>query len=184
MKISSIFLLVLLFSFCLGSCHHDCNHNGDCNHNTCECYDGWTGDECSIVYLELLSGDVLLGESTGDWTYFYTMVTDSPVSMTYQVTDGFLSDCDLYIRYNQFPTKNHHDYADSTWDDNVSIQIPHPQDGMWIAGIYNYLLCSYTITLNIEQTRSILLYLLFSFVFIFFFQNYYFYYLLQGANKY
>lgn len=83
------------------------------------------------------------------WIYFYTDITHNPSSLTYSLVDNLLGDCDLYVRYNDFPTKSHNDQSDTGWDSYSSVTIDHPDTGLWIAGVYNFLSCDFTISLEI-----------------------------------
>jgi hypothetical protein len=73
---------------------------------------------------------------SGDWTFFFTDVEGDPSSMTYRLEDSLLSDCDLYI---------------NGWGSESSITIDHPRNGVWVAGVYNFFSCSFTLSLTIEE---------------------------------
>ena len=69
--------------------------------------------------------------------------------MTYTLVDDFVGDCDIYVRYEDFPTKSHHDQSNTGWDSTSTVTIDHPQNGRWIAGVYNYFSCDFTLSLEI-----------------------------------
>lgn len=96
--------------------------------------------------------------------------------MTYSVVDHLGGDCDLYIRYTEFPSKSHHDYYDDSWDNEFSIQIYSPQQGNWIAGMYDFIGCEYDLSFTIEEERTNYLHsfnLFFKIIFIYIFPNFF-----------
>lgn len=46
-RIGLLLVCFAIFAVVFGSCHHDCNNNGECVSGSCSCYDNWTGSDCS-----------------------------------------------------------------------------------------------------------------------------------------
>ena len=105
----------------------------------------------SVAYLALNDGDSVEMSISGSWAYFYTSVDNNPSSMTYSLVDDIIGDCDMYLRLDDFPSKSHHDYSDSGWDSYSHITVDHPDQGLWILGIYNFLSCDFTLTFSMEN---------------------------------
>lgn len=105
------------------------------------------------------NGDAVHADIDGDWIFYYTTIDSTVSSMVYTMSDAILSDCDLYVRHEEFPSKNHYDYKDSGWDSTSSVHIDSPESGLWIAGVYNFVLCEFDLSLQITHTGLLFIFL-------------------------
>jgi len=89
--------------------------------------------------------------SSGSWIYYYTDISNSPNNMTYKFKDrNWFGDCDLYVRFNEFPTRSNYDYRDNSLDSNIKISIDQPQNGRWIVGVYDVFACSFDLKVTVQ----------------------------------
>eukprot|EP01104_Vermistella_antarctica_P003215 TRINITY_DN13387_c0_g1_i1.p1 TRINITY_DN13387_c0_g1~~TRINITY_DN13387_c0_g1_i1.p1 ORF type:complete len:602 (+),score=144.00 TRINITY_DN13387_c0_g1_i1:209-2014(+) len=160
MKPSNTIVLVCLVSLAAivvqAACPNDCSGNGACQSDgkTCECSEPYTGVDCSIYEMHLKDGttvDADVGRKM--WNYYDIAVAEGEASLTVNLVQTSSSgDCDVYIRKGDYPSKENYFTRDITSDASFSVDIDGPSEGTWYIGVYGFVSCSYTITVELAHS--------------------------------
>jgi len=152
-------LMKLLLGLCLVSAiveacllNSACSGNGACVSFSCVCNQGWTGDDCSIEIVPVNSGQTVT-QTLGDrkWIYYDITTQSADSAITFAVTQSnVVSDCDLYIQKDSFPSKSDYSQKDSSRDLIFDIRIEDPGSHVWYAGMYGFFDCSFSMTVTVE----------------------------------
>ena len=155
MKLYQILLITVLFSVLVQiisaqSCPNNCLGNGRCLSNgVCACNSGWTGNDCSLPVTTLTASNPL---STGSvdrsqWHYYQYTVSSASSPLVWQMNQtSNNADCDLYIQFSAFPSRDNYLVRDISTNPYVTLPIATPQLGTYIAGVYGWTACSYSIS--------------------------------------
>eukprot|EP01089_Gocevia_fonbrunei_P020315 TRINITY_DN7544_c0_g1_i1.p1 TRINITY_DN7544_c0_g1~~TRINITY_DN7544_c0_g1_i1.p1 ORF type:complete len:582 (-),score=24.50 TRINITY_DN7544_c0_g1_i1:32-1777(-) len=149
----NIFILFFFYST-YAACLNNCHNQGICNTTTniCQCYPNYYGDDCSIYIRNLPNGVTYPNQivDTRAWNYFVTTINSSS-SISYHLSTQS-GDCDLYVLYNNIPTRSHYDQRDLSPDANINLNVTSTKPGSYFLGIYGYTRCSYTIYANVSSS--------------------------------
>jgi len=131
-------------------CPNDCSHRGPCNGgNTCNCNPGYSGDYCQTRNAPLTNGAVDSGYVRyNSWNYYtYPTNSEDNLIVTLMETNEYeASDCDLYIKAGQNPTRFLYDYQEIGNNQNTSLSVNDPGQATWYIGVFGWSECSYSIT--------------------------------------
>ena len=145
MKGVILFLLVCFVVAIFASCPLECVH-GSCHDDECSCDSNYVGDDCSAYSETIEEGGVYSGEVDQTQWRFYPLETDDVETITWTLTlNSDNSDCDLYVNANKYPSLFDFVAANISILDTLTVTIPDAQPGNYIAGVYGFTDCSYTI---------------------------------------
>lgn len=128
-----------------------CGQHGTCRDNRCHCDSGYAGEDCTVETSSLSSGRPASGAlDQGDWAYFTFNVPPGRrwIFVVNETGTNENEDCDLYVKYSDYPTLSSFDYRDISLRENFSIEQDEGEEhpGLWVAGVYGYTQCHFLIT--------------------------------------
>jgi len=133
----------------ISSCPNGCSGHGTCANSICTCSAGWAGNDCSQASTVLQNGVDTPGQvAQNSWNYFSFF---APVSarldwVLRETGQASSEDCDLYIKYNAYPTLLLWDYSNDTKSSISEIIVPSTaQAGTWYAGVFGFTQCTYSL---------------------------------------
>eukprot|EP00010_Vexillifera_abyssalis_P000361 CAMPEP_0201552778 /NCGR_PEP_ID=MMETSP0173_2-20130828/17836_1 /ASSEMBLY_ACC=CAM_ASM_000268 /TAXON_ID=218659 /ORGANISM="Vexillifera sp., Strain DIVA3 564/2" /LENGTH=572 /DNA_ID=CAMNT_0047963323 /DNA_START=78 /DNA_END=1796 /DNA_ORIENTATION=+ len=136
------------------ACPNNCSGHGNCSASGhCSCSTGWTGEDCSVADLLLRSGSTLSSQHVDkrEWMYYHTSIVSSGSTITYDVSQtGSGGDCDLYVKFGDFPTRSNFDARDISTLSSFNVTLDEVDVGTMYAGVYGYQACSYSISVQVE----------------------------------
>jgi len=150
-------LLLALLSPCLGACPSNCNHHGDCRHDVCSCSAGWSGSDCSLYDVELVSGESYSDSlDTFTWHYYHVNVGvgTSGLNVTVRQTSDY-GDVDVYIQRGALPTQRSYLTSDTTTANYIELSVTNPGPGLYYVGLYGYWHVDYTLTVDVLSSCSV-----------------------------
>ena len=107
-----------------------------------------------------ISNGQTVTESLDDrqWIFYDISTSNTDSAITFSVIqNNIVSDCDLYIQYDSFPSKSDFYQKDTSRDSTFNIKIDNPGNHLWYAGVYGFFDCSYSMTVNVESQRNFLI---------------------------
>ena len=134
---------------CSGPTHGSCS-----NMFTCFCNSGYDGNACETKNTPMtLDAQIESGFVSGNmWNYYrFDSYTDSNIQVSLHQTETANSDCDVYIKQSQNPTRFDFDYRDIGYTQDIGITIENPSLASWYVGIYGYRPCTYQLSALITQ---------------------------------
>ena len=113
---------------------------------------GWAGIDCSQQSTVLQNGVDTPGQvAQGAWNYFsFSAPAGSRLDWVLRETgQASTEDCDLYIKYNAYPTLLVWDYSNDTKNSISEIIVPSTaQAGNWYAGVFGFTACTYSLRIT------------------------------------
>eukprot|EP01130_Rhizamoeba_saxonica_P002308 TRINITY_DN12139_c0_g1_i1.p1 TRINITY_DN12139_c0_g1~~TRINITY_DN12139_c0_g1_i1.p1 ORF type:complete len:592 (-),score=128.29 TRINITY_DN12139_c0_g1_i1:35-1810(-) len=135
-------------------CLNDCSNHGYCVRGQCLCNDGWAGEVCEIAINEITPGQTYRSITLEEdqWAYYKLEVFESNNMrvVLHQVQDD--ADIDFYSKKGKLPSQLDFDYADTSTNKDVTMDIVNPALGDWYFGFYAFYpgTFSFTVTLDSE----------------------------------
>lgn len=83
-----------------------------------------------------------------EWAFFHIPASQGN-SLVWILNQTGSGDCDLYINKNDFPTRSKWIIRDITTNRNSAIAQDNVTAGIYVAGVYGFLSCSYRIQVYI-----------------------------------
>eukprot|EP01095_Lingulamoeba_sp_RSL-Kostka_P003753 TRINITY_DN1476_c0_g1_i1.p1 TRINITY_DN1476_c0_g1~~TRINITY_DN1476_c0_g1_i1.p1 ORF type:complete len:581 (+),score=207.41 TRINITY_DN1476_c0_g1_i1:44-1786(+) len=154
--LSLIFLILVVFTVLINcDCPNNCSGNGSCN-GSCNCYTGYTGSDCSIREDIVNPGDSV-SDSLEDYSWHYYRITVPQNSyelkfIMHQPNQD--SDCDLYVRMGEEPSRFEYDQSDFTLDLDFEVSVENPTSGIYYAGVYGFRNCNYDLDFVLDYDDS------------------------------
>jgi hypothetical protein len=133
-------------------CVSQCSNHGTCNGNSCSCNNGYTGSYCENKTAPLQNNEQVSGyveENVWNYYTYQANVQENIVITVTQLNDG---DCDLYIRFNNTPSRWLFDYIDISATPTYTLTIPNVLGQVVNIGVFGWKKTSYNI--KVETTRS------------------------------
>jgi hypothetical protein len=121
-------------------CPNQCSGHGACISGGCQCYAGWSGDDCSDTLNQITAGQQITGQITSNqWVYYSLSATTSSVTVSLR-ENGSTGMVWLYIAEDTHPTLTIFDASD-TQSNNVYHNVHvNPEDtddtSSWFIGVY------------------------------------------------
>jgi hypothetical protein len=136
-------------------CPSQCSRHGQCSGTSCRCSFQFSGSICETMNQPLPNGQAMEGYvADGVWNYYH-FVSNSLTSVVIQVDQDDsdpTADCDVYVRAGGLPTQTLFDFADVTYNRQMTITIPQPQFNTWYIGIYGSRKCAYQVQQAISSS--------------------------------
>ena len=171
-----LLVVAVFVALAAGACPNNCNTpNGSCVAGRCICRPTYAGDDCSysmshsaLLWFDELTlltfspfkiqvyapldgrGGVLTGSvPTFGWSYYY-MTANKGSELIFNINQTSTSgDCDVYINRLVLPTRSLWIRRDISTKKTMTIvlgSLETTETGLYIAGIYGFIGCSYSIS--------------------------------------
>ena len=76
-------------------------------------------------------------EEENSYQYFKVNISENKEYLIIRTSDG-IGDCDLYVRYNDFPDKNNYDFKSTSMNNDETVFIENPRSGDYYMMLYAY----------------------------------------------
>jgi len=124
------------------ACPMSCSGHGECEGDPpeCRCSDGHTGEDCSIVYMEINRNQVVKGDFVGirQFRYYRILVNSDQAELEVVLTEqNQASDADLYIRKDRVPDRSHYDDRVISTGITSTLAVARPH-GVYFIGVYGF----------------------------------------------
>jgi hypothetical protein len=130
------------------ACPNNCNGHGTCNASTniCTCSAGWSGVDCSIQLIPLTNNTIVSSNVALHAWRIYTITAMTGSQLIVEVNQTTSGDADIYLRFNDIPTRTEYDYRDQSSRAKVKLTIDvGTRSGTWFIGVFGYAAVSFTI---------------------------------------
>jgi len=142
------------FSFVVSNsneCPSNCSNHGICRGLMCQCQSEFNGAYCQNMVSTMTLGASYPGYVDSNSWNFYSVQAQSENTLIISVHELNEGDCDVYVKQGSQPSKSSYDYKDLGTASTFQITVPTPT-GTWFIGVYGYRTCSYTVTVNLQNT--------------------------------
>eukprot|EP01130_Rhizamoeba_saxonica_P012388 TRINITY_DN520_c0_g1_i2.p1 TRINITY_DN520_c0_g1~~TRINITY_DN520_c0_g1_i2.p1 ORF type:complete len:573 (-),score=119.10 TRINITY_DN520_c0_g1_i2:2322-4040(-) len=161
MRVYTIGLIIVILAVLVTSeCPNDCSFHGNCINDACVCTNDWTGNDCSISLRTLVPGSQgLSGEvELYDWQYFKVNTGFGSGDLVFKLraSGDADSDCDLYIKYGDLPSRINYDVRDINDSTESTLKIENPDSGTYYAGVFGYIGGRFVISVEFEGSCNVL----------------------------
>src|SRR5690606_15289039 len=85
------------------------------------------------------------------WMFYHIVLGSGGYALQWIINSTTGSDCDLYIQYDNYPTRSSWRYRDISTRKNIVLTVPAASayEGTWYAGVYGFTQCSFAVTANV-----------------------------------
>jgi len=135
----------------------ECNNHGVCVYsNDCDCYDGYSGDDCEIEDPLMQLNQWYTQQTVGPWkwNYYEVEVPMGAISLgLFMEMTSSHGDPDLYVRKNKVPDLLHYDMANTTGISTHTLYLNDVEaGGKYFVGVHGYGLNLFTSEYRIKAT--------------------------------
>jgi len=128
-------------------CVDECNNQGDCRRGTCHCYQGFAGSSCqhSVESISTSGSEVTGYVARRSWKFYQVEILGGNfLSVDVVETGGPENDVDVFLRYDEIPSRAEFDSKNDMLSSNFSITVSEPALGTWYIGFYGFAESNYT----------------------------------------
>jgi hypothetical protein len=138
----------------MSQCVSRCSDHGSCGGSICSCIPGYIGQYCENKTAPLNPGEQVTGYVEENIWNYYTYQAD-PVQDNIVITVSQLNpdgDCDLYVRFNNTPSRWLFDYIDISSTQTYVLSIPNVVGQVVHMGVFGWKKTEYN--LKVEHTQT------------------------------
>jgi hypothetical protein len=140
----------------VNGCVNKCTLRGTCNQNKCNCNTQYNGTYCEEKTSPLTDGERIPGYVEYQTWNYYRVNVNSQNSLRVLVNQqSQLSDCDIYAKFNAWPSQTEYDYYDVSTAKDFNLTINDGGIGTWyfgILGISSDLPCGYNLSVSLTSS--------------------------------